>query len=225
MLDVDRFKLLFGPYRSPRCRVGRTWLSCAIRGRVKVVGISDTPIPWPVTLSNRHRVPIICGGLLKAIKRESNQAVARHWGVCEYTVSKWRKALGVPRSNAGTHELQAAWMPERLDDDARERQRESLKSPERAAKIGAAQRGKPESPKAAARLRRLRKGVGHSKESRAKMRASHLDRYAKLGRWKPEQDALLGTMPDLKLAKLLERNTSTIRKRRLKLGIAAFSKG
>ena len=44
MLNADRFKLLFGPYRSPRCRVGRTWLRCAIRGNVKVVGISDTPI-------------------------------------------------------------------------------------------------------------------------------------------------------------------------------------
>ena len=82
----------------------------------------------------------------------------------------------------------------------------------------------PESLKEAARLRRLRKGVGHSKESRAKMRASHLERYAKLGRWKPEEDAQLGTMPDLKLAKLLKRNKTTIRKRRLKLGIASFRK-
>jgi hypothetical protein len=223
MLDADRFKLLFGPYLTPRCRVGR-WLKCVLHGKVKVVGISDTLIPWPQCRSNRHLVPIICGGLLKAIKRESNQAVARHWGVCTLTVSKWRKALKVTRSNEGTHKLQADWMPERLDDEARERHRQSLKSPERAAKIGAAHRGKPESPKAAARLRRLRKGVRHTKESRAKMRTAHLERYANLGRWKPEEDAQLGTMPDVKLAKLLRRNLTTIRKRRLKLGVSSFRK-
>jgi hypothetical protein len=54
------------------------------------------------------------------------------------------------------------------------------------------------------------------------MRASHLERYATLARWKPEQDALLGTMPDLKLAKLLKRNKTTIRERRLKLGVPSF---
>ena len=102
MLGADRFKLLFGPYRSPRCRVGRTWLRCAIRGKVKVVGISDTPIPWPVCLSNRHRVPIIfiCSGLLKAVKRESNQAVAHHWGACTHTISAPAHDLKGPCSPA-----------------------------------------------------------------------------------------------------------------------------
>jgi hypothetical protein len=41
------FKLLFGPYRSPRCRVGRTWLRCAIRGQVKVeLRWSRSPAPF-----------------------------------------------------------------------------------------------------------------------------------------------------------------------------------
>ena len=154
MLDADRFKLRSGPYAMPRCRVGR-WLKCAIRGKVKVVGISDSPISWP----HADRT---------GTKRESNQAVARHWGVCAHTVSALRKALGVQRNNDGTHELQAAWMPERLDDEARERHRQSLKSPERGAKIGAAQRGKPKPPAMAKKLRQLRKGVPHTRESREK---------------------------------------------------------
>jgi hypothetical protein len=37
MLDAERVKLLFGPYRMSRCRVGRSWLRCAVRGQVKVV--------------------------------------------------------------------------------------------------------------------------------------------------------------------------------------------
>jgi hypothetical protein len=97
MHDTDRFKLLFGPYQMPRCRVGR-WLTCAIRGRVKVVGITSGLIQWPRTHS---RALIICGGLLRAIRRESNQAVARWWGVSELTVSVWRRyAAGWPTATA-----------------------------------------------------------------------------------------------------------------------------
>ena len=47
MHDAERFKLLYGPYRMPRCRVGRRLL-CQVRGTVVVAGISDAPIPWPV---------------------------------------------------------------------------------------------------------------------------------------------------------------------------------
>jgi hypothetical protein len=73
MLDTKRFRLRFGPYR-----VGR-WLRCALRGRVKVTGISDAPIPWPQTSSGTGGRPylIVCGSLIRAIRRESNQAVAR----------------------------------------------------------------------------------------------------------------------------------------------------
>jgi hypothetical protein len=129
------------------------------------------------------------------------------------------------RSNEGTHDLQAAWMPERLDDEARQKLAESLHSPERGAKIAAAQRGKKRPPAVIEKMRRARKGVRHSAAARAKMRASHLKRYKKLGRWKPEEDALLGTMPDPALAELLGRHRVTIYERRVKLGVAAFSRG
>ena len=56
------------------------------------------------------------------------------------------------------------------------------------------------------------------------MRASQLERYEKLGRWKPEEDALLGTLPDPKLAKLVRRHRTTIQEQRLKLGIPSFRK-
>ena len=47
----DHFKLIGGPYRMPKCKVGRL-LRCALRGTVRVRGIHETPIRWPYTASN-----------------------------------------------------------------------------------------------------------------------------------------------------------------------------
>jgi hypothetical protein len=40
---VDRFKLLFGPYRTPRFRYGDV-VFCEMRGEVKIVGLTNGPI-------------------------------------------------------------------------------------------------------------------------------------------------------------------------------------
>ena len=48
MNEVERVKLLYGPYRMPRCKAGRL-LCCRMRGKVRVRGISDAPIMWPFT--------------------------------------------------------------------------------------------------------------------------------------------------------------------------------
>lgn len=37
---------LLGKYRTPRFRHGDV-VSCARRGDVRIVGLSDAPIPWP----------------------------------------------------------------------------------------------------------------------------------------------------------------------------------
>jgi hypothetical protein len=84
MLDVDRFKLLFGPYRMPRCRVGRTWLHCAIRGQVRVVGISDAPIMWPLCKAGKHLVPIARAGCQDQRGAERSQVgAARQAGTAQ----------------------------------------------------------------------------------------------------------------------------------------------
>ena len=47
MRDSDRFKLYFGPYTTPRFRYGqRVW--CHYRGWVKIVGLTDGKIQWPI---------------------------------------------------------------------------------------------------------------------------------------------------------------------------------
>jgi hypothetical protein len=84
MKAADRVQLLFGPYRTPRCRVGQR-VRCAVRGTVVVVGLSDAPLPWPLCRCGKWRVPVVYKGLARAVRRESELAVAHWWGVTNQT--------------------------------------------------------------------------------------------------------------------------------------------
>jgi len=45
MKQSDRFKLYFGPYKTPRFKYGKkVW--CEYRGWVRIVGLTDGQIPW-----------------------------------------------------------------------------------------------------------------------------------------------------------------------------------
>jgi hypothetical protein len=91
--DADRYRLL-GRYQTPRFRYGRSvW--CEVRGEVEVVGLHEAPVPWPVGKRGRARSLVVFKDLARAVRRESEVAVAHHWGVDKQTVGKWRKALGV----------------------------------------------------------------------------------------------------------------------------------
>ena len=70
------FQAASRPLPFPRCRVGGK-LFCEVRGWVVVRAMSDTPIVWPMTMRNGGGRPflIICGGLVKAVKRESATAI------------------------------------------------------------------------------------------------------------------------------------------------------
>jgi hypothetical protein len=84
MNDADRYQLLFSPYRTPRWRVGQR-VRCAVRGAVVVVGLSDAPVPWPLCRCGKWRVPVVYRGLARAVRRESELAVAYWWGVTNQT--------------------------------------------------------------------------------------------------------------------------------------------
>jgi hypothetical protein len=78
MHAADRFRLL-GNYRTPRFRYGKAvW--CAVRGEVEVVGLHDAPIPWPVGKRGRAKSLVVFKDLARAVRRESEVAVAHHWG-------------------------------------------------------------------------------------------------------------------------------------------------
>jgi hypothetical protein len=62
-------------------------------GSVTVAGMTTAPIPWPAFEYRAHFMPILAGGLVRAVLEETEGAVAHFWGVSRYTVLLWRKAL------------------------------------------------------------------------------------------------------------------------------------
>jgi hypothetical protein len=170
--DAERYKLLHGPYHPPRCRVGK-WLTCTVRGRMNVCGMSDGRIPWPMTRHKRGKpFLIVGGGLVKAIRRESETAVAYWWGVTAQTVWQWRKALGVPQVNEGTARLYRDYAPERLPPEVQAKARAAANSPEANAKKATARQGKPAQPNQAKALAAGRR-KNQSLEARRKRGESH----------------------------------------------------
>jgi hypothetical protein len=214
MRDTDRIKLLHGPYHAPRCRVGRR-LTCEVRGEVVVCGLTDARIPWPVGKKDRARSLVVCGGLAKAVRRESAIAVCFWWGITPQTVTKWRKALGVPQVNEGTARLYVAYAPERLTPAVQERARARANSPEANAKKAAAKRGKPRPAHVVEALRRAHTGRKLSAEHRAKISAvlrrdGHRPPVGKV--WEPWEPDLLGTFPDGDVARRTGRTDCAVRK-------------
>jgi transposase-like protein len=141
MDDAERFRLL-GKYRTPQFRIGRI-VFCEVRGEMVITGMTDAPILWPVGRRGRERPSLVVyKDLAKAIRRESNQAVAHWWGVHPQTVTKWRRLLGVERATEGTSRLQSEYDKEPWADAMRAKSRAKARDPERCRKISEAHRGK-----------------------------------------------------------------------------------
>jgi hypothetical protein len=136
-----RFDLRHGPYHPPRARIGSR-LFCEYLGTVKVCKISDGPIPWPVgrTVGERGGSAFVLrGDLVRAVRLEANEAVARAWGVHPATVSRWRRILGVEQYNPGTHELFLNYQGKGLTAEATARGR-ALQTPEKQVEWAAVRR-------------------------------------------------------------------------------------
>jgi hypothetical protein len=183
MTDADRYQLL-GTYWTPRVRVGRV-LACEVRDADAVVAVySDGRIPWPVGRlggGRGHAGYIVFGDLAEAIRREPNQAVAHWFEITPSTVSMWRQALDVKRTNAGTHELRRAYGAEPWFVEVQAKGQATPWTDERRAKLSERFKGKPVAPHVAAAIRkarRKRRGYKHSAETRAKIRAADAARLA-----------------------------------------------
>ena len=220
MKDSDRFRLL-GTYRTPRFRYGRT-VGCAVRGEVEVVGLHEAPIPWPVGKRGRARSLVVFKDLARAVRRESEVAVAHHWGVDKQTVGKWRKALGVGRVTEGTSK--------RLSDHAREPavvaglRKAQAKSgdPARRAKLSAALRGRKMDRRVVEALAAQRRGTRHQEESRRKMSEAHRRRGTLVPGtvvWTEKEDALVRSLPAAEAARRTGRMLGAVWKRRRVLGL------
>src|SRR5436190_660025 len=101
MRQSDKVRLHFGPYRSPAVEVGQA-VRCAVRGPVTVKGVHKARINWPYHHPRGEKQLVVTGDLERAVRQESTSAVAHWWGVCKWTVSRWRRRLGVPQKNPGT---------------------------------------------------------------------------------------------------------------------------
>jgi hypothetical protein len=205
--DADRFRLL-DTYRTPRFRYGRQ-VFCELRGWVTVVGLTEAPIPWPVGKGRRMKTLILYGDLARAVRRESAVAVAHAWGVTAQTVTKWRRALGVPLATEGTSRLHRAYAAEPWAQRARER-------------LAASKRGKPLPAHVREVLRKARLGTHLSEETRRKIGEASRRRGArppKAGRlWTAEEDALQQLTP-AEVAERTGRTLGAVWHRRQALGL------
>lgn len=55
-----RYRLIGGPYKAPRVKIGQI-MECAVRGDVRIVGMTDASIPWPIGQTKRAKSLVISG--------------------------------------------------------------------------------------------------------------------------------------------------------------------
>jgi len=229
MIDSERFKLLYGPYVPPKCRVGDT-LPCAYRGReVKVRCMTDAAVQWPATRRGLKASPIVCGDLIRAVRVESEIAVAYHWGVGANTVWTWRRALEVPRMTSGTRRLVIDNAAETLTPEVRAMADEAKHSPGFRAKRRAMMTGRPVHPKTAAGLLEAARRPKSEQWKRALSQ-----RMRKLWEepeehglppchhWTEQEIAMIGTGTDAAIARALGLPRYAVIHKRYQLGIPSF---
>jgi hypothetical protein len=73
LIDAERCKLLHGPYRPTRCRIGQP-VCCEVRGWcvVKVMSAGRIHCPVVALRGRGDRSLAVCGDLARAVRRESN---------------------------------------------------------------------------------------------------------------------------------------------------------
>jgi hypothetical protein len=213
---IDPPPALLGIYRPPAARVGGR-LTCAVRGRVTVGGYSKGPIPWPVVARPGKPTLIVCGDLVRALRREAAVAVAHWWGVTTTTVLTWRKAVGVTGDTAGAARLKA-------ENGRRhyEAVKAKLHAPAAVAKSAAARRGRPLSAEHRAKLRAANLGKRLTAETRRKVSATRKRLGLKAPDrtdWAPWEDELLRSLPPEEVASRTGRPMFAVYGRRFRLGL------
>ncbi|MGC3971813.1 MAG: hypothetical protein QM775_32065 [Pirellulales bacterium] len=141
MAKFDRTKLYFGPYKTPKFKLGQH-VKCAVRGPVTINKLSDSRIPWPMgrTEDNTNRMLVVYGGLEEAVRRESATAVCHWWGVTAQTVSKWRGAMGVGRYTEGNLQLRSHYMVNKPSEAVKEKKKPTKKAAAKPVKKSAVKR-------------------------------------------------------------------------------------
>jgi hypothetical protein len=191
---TDRTKLLFGPYKAPPLRRGDR-ATCLLRDcDVVITSWSSARIPWPRcrALDNYRGGGsglLLDEELARAVRNESAAAVMHWWGASSEAVKRWRRALGVGRTdNEGTARLMRA-----------------------ASEKGAAElRGKELPPEQVERRRQtaLEMDLGQ-----------YLHKGYHGPWWTAKELTLLGELPDDEVAAKVGRTPGAVRSQRQLLGI------
>ena len=99
---ADPHHLAYGPYRPPSLRRGDRAHCLGRDCEVIVTSWTDALIPWPRCrrLDTRSAPSLLVDEeLARAVRLESAEAVMHWWGVSVTPIWKWRRALGVTRTN------------------------------------------------------------------------------------------------------------------------------
>ena len=105
MTDPHRIKLLVGPYRAPPLKPGERAF-CLFRDcDALVTSWTGARIPWPRCRPLRDYRGggwglLLDDELARAVRHESAAAICYWWGLSEGVVWRWRKALGVGRTDS-----------------------------------------------------------------------------------------------------------------------------
>lgn len=203
MRDEDRFKLLHGPYQPPVVAIG-DWIECEIRGPSQVAAWSDGPIPWPRARRGKKR---------KAAPYKAGPYEAGPYIVC----GDLARAIQVESHQAIRH-----WWGVGFQTVTRWRRALSVKQwnegTQRVFRDWLPEKIPPEMHARAIEIAR---------HPRVQARAAHTRRVRqsqpRLKPWTPEEEALLGTMSDVKVGQKLGRATKMVGARRRQLAIAPFT--
>jgi len=213
-----RYKLYFGPYKTPRFKYGDVVFD-ERRGDVIIVAISNGRIPWPLARRARSftRGPVLFKDLARAVRKEAAETVAYWWGVSPACISHWRRALGVKLSNPGTFRLkrELGLRPKMLRN--MKRLQKWSRDLGRRSKIAAAKVGRPRPPELIAAwhegrarwrvTRKVRKKISDGLKRRAAQGVT-------TGPWAKWEDELLGTLSLNSLVKVTGRGRDAIIERR-----------
>ena len=213
-------KLYFGPYETPRYRIGQSVL-CERFGYVEIVGTSSGRIPWPLGRrpGTRARASLVLfGDLTKAVREETGVAVRYWWGAGVVAVDAMRKALEVSGFTAGTQQRQQEINQLPAVKAGRLKAWAKARDPERRRKIAEARKGKPRSPEVVAAMSRRMKGSRLTESTRAKMSEAHLKRGTRPPAagpaWSAEDDELIRTLPPKAAAERTGRTLVAVYQRR-----------
>jgi hypothetical protein len=225
----DRERLLHGPYRAPPLRVGDR-AACLRRDcDVKITGWTDAPLPWPqgVPVGGRSAPSILLDDeLARAVRLESAAAIRYWWGVSAGVVWRWRKALGVGRTDSpGSRRLVLAASAKGADAvrgpgptprqvERRRLWRESNIAPRWPAADLALLGGLPDD-EVARRTGRSWNAVRQKREALGVPNPAPACR-----RWTPADDALVRSLPREEAARRTGRSVGAISQRRIALGMA-----